>query len=129
MIVYLESSAGVKLIRREPESLELQRFLHGLEDRDEIIGAALVETEIRRAGIRWGVDQAVVAKALAGISLLAMPRELFSAAGLLPMPDLRSLDALHVAAALRAAVDLLITYDRRILAAAYAVGLPTLSPA
>ncbi|WP_142060425.1 PIN domain-containing protein [Pseudonocardia kunmingensis] len=48
-------------------------------------------------------------------------------AGLLPGRHLRSLDALHVAAALRRDADVMLSYDHRQLAAADAVGLRTLS--
>ena len=49
----------------------------------------------------------------------------------LPDPMLRTLDAIHVATALliRDDLDVLVSYDHRMLAAAAARGLPTASPA
>jgi uncharacterized protein len=48
----------------------------------------------------------------------------------LPDPMLRTLDAIHVATALliRDDLDVLVTYDQRMLAAAAAHGVPTASP-
>lgn len=128
MIVYLESSAAVKLIHDEVEGAALRRFLDQLSEDDELVGSALVETELRRAGVRLGVDQAFVSRVLGGVSLLAMPRSLFTLAGLLPSPILRSLDALHVASAVRAEADVVVAYDRRVLDAAAVAGLSVASP-
>ena len=49
----------------------------------------------------------------------------------LPDPMLRTLDAIHVATALliRDDLDVLVTYDQRMLAAAAAHGVPTAAPA
>lgn len=52
-------------------------------------------------------------------------------AGRLPDPLLRSLDAIHLATALliRDDVDVLVSYDQRLLDAAQAHGIPTAAPA
>ena len=52
------------------------------------------------------------------------------AASRLPDPMLRTLDAIHVATALliREDLDVLVSYDQRMLAAASAHGLPTAAP-
>ena len=57
------------------------------------------------------------------------PASLFREAGLLPGPNLRSLDALHLAAAVRIGVDHLVTYDVRMSESARALGVSVLSPA
>ena len=54
-----------------------------------------------------------------------------AAAGAYPDPELRSLDAIHLATAATIFGDLLtgfVAYDHRLLAAAQALGLPTTSP-
>jgi predicted nucleic acid-binding protein len=56
-----------------------------------------------------------------------MPRSLFYEAGILPGTDLRSLDALHISAAVRLGVDLLITYDSRMAGNAAELGLEVLA--
>jgi predicted nucleic acid-binding protein len=52
------------------------------------------------------------------------------AAATIPGKALRSLDAIHVASAqqLGALLDVLVTYDRRMIDAALALGLPVASP-
>jgi uncharacterized protein len=42
-----------------------------------------------------------------------MPRSLYYEAGILAGVDLRSLDALHLGAAVRLGVDAVVTYDNR----------------
>lgn len=69
--------------------------------------------------------QAAVASLLERFDLLETDRSLYREAGLLPGPHLRSLDALHVAAALRLDAEVMLSYDRRQIAAAEAVGLRT----
>jgi len=54
-LVYLDSSALVKLIVREPESAALARFLHGHSER---VASALSLTEVPRALGRAGFGAA-----------------------------------------------------------------------
>jgi len=62
--------------------------------------------------------------------LIDIGRDLLNRAGTLAPPDLRSLDAIHVAAALSIGDDLgeLITYDARMALAARAHGIIVTSP-
>lgn len=48
--------------------------------------------------------------------------------GLLPGGHLRSLNALHLTAALRVDADIMVTYDQRQADAAETAGLPVLAP-
>jgi hypothetical protein len=68
---------------------------------------------------------------LDGMTLGELTPSLLESAARLPDPALRSLDAIHIATALllRSELDLLITYDQRVLTAATAHGLPTAAPA
>ncbi|MDF1522323.1 MAG: PIN domain-containing protein, partial [Trueperaceae bacterium] len=52
----------------------------------------------------------------------------YRTAGLLPGAHLRSLDALHVAAALQGDCRTMVTYDRRQSEAARAAGLQVVAP-
>jgi uncharacterized protein len=67
---------------------------------------------------------------LRGIAFIQMDRPLYGFAGALTPPELRSLDALHIAAALTLGEDLaeFVTYDDRMVKAARAHGLPVVSP-
>jgi len=62
--------------------------------------------------------------------LLRLDDALLDAASLLPVDELRTLDALHLAAAQRLGRDLavVVTYDARMLTSAKALGLPVASP-
>jgi predicted nucleic acid-binding protein len=88
----------------------------------------LLETELRRFAVRTGVAQAAVSDLLAGIDLVEPDRLLLTEAGLLPGVNLRSLDALHVATALRLDASVLVAYDHRLQQAARDVGLATVAP-
>jgi predicted nucleic acid-binding protein len=67
---------------------------------------------------------------LAEADLLKIDAEIFDRAGALEPPSLRSLDALHLAAAMALGPDLagIVAYDDRLIAAAVELGLPVASP-
>lgn len=121
MIVYVETSAAAKLLRREVESLRLREYLDTLSEAP--VSCLLLETELRRLAPRHGIPQSAVTTVLERFALVDLDRSAFREAGLLPGPDLRSLDALHVVAALRSGADVMISYDDRQIAAAEAAGL------
>ena len=128
MRIYVDSSAAAKLLSAEAETTALQGFLSDVGD-VEILSSVLLETELRRTASRQGASQGEVSTVLSGIDLLAAPRGLFHEAGLLPVPGLRGLDAIHLATALRIEATVLVTYDRRLGDAAEVVGIPTVAPA
>ncbi|HEY5847943.1 MAG TPA: type II toxin-antitoxin system VapC family toxin [Microlunatus sp.] len=128
MTIYLDTSAAAKLLVEEPESAGLAAFLDSLETEEHIMSSSLLETELRRLGTRLVVPQSAVTDLLARIGLIEPDRSLFYEAGLLPGPHLRSLDALHLATAVRVDADAVVAYDRRLLEAARSLGLDTVSP-
>jgi predicted nucleic acid-binding protein len=131
LIVYVESSAAVKLFGRERESDALVSYLDGLAaDADTVlVSSPLLETEVRRAAVRAGLAQSRATAIIDRVAILELDRSVYTAAGVLPGSGLRSLDALHVAAAFKVDAELMLTYDTRQIAAAEAAGLRTLSPA
>jgi predicted nucleic acid-binding protein len=70
-------------------------------------------------------------RTVAGLTLLAIDAAVLDAAAKIEPPGIRSLDAIHLASAssIGSALGAVISYDRRMLFAAGALGLPTLSPA
>jgi len=125
---YLDTSAALKLLIEEPESPALAQTVD--REQPDLVAGWVLETELRRAAQRLpalGMD--VVSEFLAGVSLYEMPGSLFREAGILPGETLRSLDALHLAAAVRIGVDLVLTYDVRMADSARLLGLSVLSPA
>ena len=126
---YLDASAIVKLIVREPESEALERWLG--EGRQEVVSCALVRTEVVRAAAPRGPEAILRARRLLDrLDLIILDDELLDLAGELVEP-LRGLDAVHVAAALELGEELeaFVTYDRQMTRAAEAFGLPVVSPA
>jgi len=126
---YLDTSAFVKLLVTEPESAALRTRLQRWPDR---VSAALLRTETVRALRRQGND-ALIGKArrlFGGLVLIRIDEPLLDRAGDLGPAELRSLDAVHLAAALSIGPDLgvLITYDIRLRDAAAAQGLDVESP-
>jgi predicted nucleic acid-binding protein len=129
VILYVETSAAAKLIIEEPESSRLAAHLDRAVDQDDgLLSSMLLETELRRLAVRTGVAQSVVTRLLERLDLLEIDRSLYREAGLLAGPHLRSLDAIHVAAALRANADAMVTYDLRQADAADSVGLSVQTP-
>ena len=123
--VYLDSSAAVKLLVEEPESVALARWV---DEHSDLVGALLVETELRRTAQRIGLPQASVTELLRRVTLHEMPSGLFREAGALPGVRLRSLDALHLTAALRLRCRAVVTYDARMADAATELGFDVVTP-
>ena len=124
---FLDTSALVKLVIDEPGSEGVRRFLGD----GALASSMLVVTELPRAVLRRArVAREVIDGTLAGMMLVGLDHELLRTAGRLQPPGLRSLDAIHLAAAitLREELDAFVAYDERLLDAASALGLPVASP-
>jgi predicted nucleic acid-binding protein len=127
-LVYLDSSAFVKLITLEAETQALVAYLRRWS---VAVSATLLRTEALRAATRASPASVLaVRRALRDMAFIDLGRDLLDQAGTLTPPGLRSLDAVHVAAALSLGDDLdeLVTYDARMAAAAAASGLMVASP-
>lgn len=125
LTVYLDASAAVKLILVEAERDAMRAFLDGPVIP---VSSDLLETELRRTANRAGIDQQHVTHVLDGINLTPVDRATFRGAGLLPHPTLRSLDALHLTAALDVDAHAIVTYDERMAEAALGLGLAVIAP-
>lgn len=123
--IYVDTSAAVKLISDEPESQPLRQFL---DSGPVLVSNDLLETELRRMGVRHHLDQVLLTRVLDGITLAPLSREQFREAGLYPQPGLRSLDALHLAGALAFDSSAILTYDVRLSQAARHHGLKVIAP-
>lgn len=125
---YLDTSAAAKLLVDEPESDALVDELR--RQNPTLVACLLLETELRRVAAREpALTQQAVSELLRGFDLYELPPPLFVEAGLLPGADLRSHDALHLAAAIRLEVEAVVTYDVRMADAATALGMTVLAPA
>lgn len=129
MIAYIESSAAAKLLVSEAASAPLADYLDELAANvSDVMSCVLLETELRRLAVRENLPQLGVSALLDRLDVIDLDRQVYREAGLLPGKNLRSLDALHVAAALRTGADVMVTYDARQAAAAEASGLPVVAP-
>jgi predicted nucleic acid-binding protein len=129
LIVYVETSAAVKLLLREEQSTAVMSFLDEAVASDHaLVSSSVLETELRRTAIRRGISQEAATAVLERFDIFDLERPVFTQAGILPGPTLRSLDALHIAAALRISAELMVSYDARQIEAAESVGLHTISP-
>ena len=125
-VVYVDTSALGALLVEQLESDALESWLD--QTSDMLVSSDLLEVELRRLAVREGIDQADVTRLLDGVSLDALDRAVYRSAGLLPMPYLRTLDALHLEAAMRLDAAAVLTYDRRLSKAARSVGLRVVAP-
>lgn len=126
--VYLDASAMVKLVVEEKESAALNAWLGVSRNK---VSCALVRVEVGRAVAREGRMAVSRARRLLDrVDLIVLDDELLDLAAELDGP-LRSLDAIHVAAALELGdrLEVLVTYDGQMRRAAEAIGLPVASPA
>ncbi len=132
MILYLDSSAIVKLVHREAETSGLREYLREYRA-DALVSSALARVEVVRAVLDGGPALVAAARRqVARLSLMSLDiAVLDDAATLSPSGLLRSLDAIHLASARRLGADLraVVTYDHRLAAGAASLALPVATPA
>lgn len=123
--VFLDSSALVKLVVAEPETDALIAFLG--TPRSRVLISELATVEVGRAARRVGADPS---GALAECEVMLLRTEHLVVATTVEPTGLRTLDAIHLAAAWSVAdhLDGFVTYDRRLLDAARALGLVVAAP-
>jgi hypothetical protein len=129
-VLYLDSSALVKLAVTEPESAALSQWL---AERPNLIrvSSSIVRVEVPRS--IWRASPTALPE---GYQVLHRIREILLTEGVLSRaatvrPEaLRATGAIHLASALavRSALTAFVAYDHRLLAAATQAGLPTASP-
>lgn len=129
-MIYLDSSALVKLVVEEAESEPLRTWLR--ERSSTWASSELARVEVPLAVRKRNARQLPAAAALlSGLTPVLVGRQVLDAAAQLPDQHLRSLDAVHLASALALgkACTAFVAYDGRLLAAAGRAGLPTVTPA
>ncbi|CAN5787480.1 type II toxin-antitoxin system VapC family toxin [soil metagenome] len=129
MAWYVDTSALVKLVVAEPETVALRGWLATRER--EPIACDLVRTELSRTVRRVAPDRLATARAvLDALTLTTVTSAVFESAGRLDPSILTSLDAIHLAAALDLCDDLegMVTYDDRLGDAARRQGIGVVSP-
>ena len=130
MQIYVDTSALVKLVVVEAESAALRSYFEDFAH-DTLFAAALARTELVRSVARLGSIEIIETArlVLTKLDLVTLNLALLDAAATIGALELRTLDAIHLAAA-RTAPDLraLVTYDNRLAQAAAAAGIAVVSP-
>ncbi|WP_341358414.1 PIN domain-containing protein [Georgenia sp. M64] len=129
-MIYLDSSAVMKLVRREAETAGILEWLQLHRDLPAVT-SELGRVEVLRAARRAGANALAEARAVVGdLDLISLDRAVQDVACDVGEPSLRTLDALHLASALLLgeALTVLVTYDHRLADAARAAGLVVASP-
>lgn len=131
---YVDASALVKVVAGEEGAENLATYLEGVE----LVSSQLVLTEVPRALRRKAAGtpgfplEEVLEQAgrlIESLALRPMDDALLIGAGMLAEPNLRSLDAIHVATALHLyPIDAFVTYDKRQAAVARLAGLRAVAP-
>ncbi len=127
-VAYLDSSAIVKLVVREPESEALRRHLRL---RQPLASSALARVEVARAVLHLGSGALrAAADALSRIDLIRVSDQVLAQAATLEPAEIRSLDAVHLASAslLGDSLARFVCYDHRLSRAAEARGWTVTSP-
>ena len=127
---YLDTSAAAKLVVVEKGSTALRRWVTSRDER--MFSSDLLRTELLRATRRAAPEQMVQARAvLDSLVLVTLSTAVCERAAMLEPDVLRSLDALHLAAALEIGDELegVVTYDRRLADVAEGLGISVVAPA
>lgn len=129
-MIYLDSSALLKLLHDEPESVALADWLSAHQG-TPVVSSELAKVEVVRASRRINPATLTAAVALlAGLDLVPLSGAVIDEAAAIGATTLRSLDALHLASALliQAQLTAFVAYDHRLAEAASTAGLELFAP-
>jgi predicted nucleic acid-binding protein len=128
LIIYIDTSAALKLVVEEPESAAVAEYLStAAHQGDQLVASMLLYTELHCAGKRHALPSQLINSVLSGINLVDVARSDLMYAAAMP-GKLRSADAIHLATGIRLQVDALVAYDSELVSAAADAGLSALSP-
>ncbi|RCW40804.1 hypothetical protein DFQ14_110133 [Halopolyspora algeriensis] len=134
MRAYLDSSALIKRavleVESEPLAEEIDRLYHA---EAMLVSTSLAWTEVARVlRTRTNISYREIADdlrtAMSGIAEHPLDAEIMNLSRRVEPAQLRSLDAIHLAAAIALDADLMVTYDARLAEASTVNGIPVSSP-
>jgi len=127
-VIYIDTSALLKLVHPQAESMPLRTWL--ARHPDDLISSALIRAESRRALLRNDpAGLANLPRVLSVIAQIPVTEEVLDRAAMLPDPGLRTLDAIHLASAqMTPGVHTMLAYDKRLAEAARNAGVTVASP-
>lgn len=126
---YLDTSAAIKLLFNEPESQAMRRWVGEAEGR--VASSDLLHAELMRATARIDMDKLEDAQAIIrDLYMMRLSSGVYRRAGNLAPTEMRTLDALHLAAAMELGGDLegIVTYDVRMAKGAESLGIEVVGP-
>jgi predicted nucleic acid-binding protein len=127
--IYLDTSALAKLVVAEQETTALRNWLGRRADQP-LVTNSIGEVELQRLASR--ISQRALAAAvllLARIDRMQLTPTGLATAATIPPPEVRTLDALHIASAAELTdLSAVVTYDLRMASAATGYGLTVVSP-
>lgn len=129
MAVYVDTSAFVKLVVAEKHSRAMRRWAEAHEA--DLFSSDLLVTESIRAARRHSSEAVELTRRLLDtLMIVRMGPGVFERAADLDPAGMRSLDALHVSAAMSAAdqLEAVATYDERLAEAAMPIGIEVVAP-
>lgn len=129
-MIYLDSSALLKLLIEERESTALGEWLASRSSAS-LVSSELAKVEVLRACRRVNEHALPAARALLSeVDLVPLSSDVVDAAAEVGDSTLRSLDAIHLASALsiRGHLSAFLVYDHRLRAAAVVADLAPQSP-
>jgi uncharacterized protein len=130
-MIYLDSSALVKLALAEPESGPLAQWLAERAE-EPLVSSTLHRAEVPRAV--WLAEPGALPRSYRvtrRIGKVALTPEVLEISTTVPPRSLSTMQAIHLASALALKRDLtaFVAYDERLVAAAKDAGLTVVSPA
>ncbi len=127
--MYVDTSAVGRVLLGEPDA---PAVLRDLADFDQHVASRLLRIELRRLALREDALEAAD-RLLDGVALIPLDDAILASSETLPPATVATLDAIHLATALRLAtagvLDTVMTYDRRLADGAAHHGLRVLAPA
>jgi uncharacterized protein len=126
--IYVDTSALGRSLLDEPDKPAIERALDAF---DNSLSSSLLRVELRRLGFRRDLLDRVDTL-LAGISLIPLDDAILTAAETVTPLTVATLDAIHLATAVRLAaqneLDAIMTYDKQLAAGAKEHGITVVSP-
>jgi predicted nucleic acid-binding protein len=143
-VIYFDTCALLKLIREDAKSKALGAFIDA-QPATRWVSSEIAKTELARTVRRINHDDrgrlideprlraelSFAERIWERLDLIAVSTRVLDEAAAIEQPFLRTLDAIHLAAAVSMGTSLsaFVTYDKKLAAAAQQAGLPVLSPA
>jgi predicted nucleic acid-binding protein len=127
-VIYIDTSALLKLVHAELESMPLRTWL--ARHPDDLLSSALIRAEARALMRNDPAALPQLTRVLAFVAQIPITEAVLDRAATLPDPGLRTIDAIHLASAeLTPGITTVLAYDKRLAEAARKMGLTVESPA